>query len=242
MENIPRYSGKVNRDVVNRILFVTVKLKQRLLRGVEASDELQLVTAHMHWMSARKSQSVTGRVHYKQLFDHLAEGIVKFGGRFLGVDAHMSLWTVVPQMRARGVQISLAAWSPWKWRVDDPTVNSDTCGIFIIGPFEGIRYAYGAEVFGLRPANLDHENRKVQRFYVDNEGRPVHSEDWEIPTESRGQGCPITSYLPSIGCPLEQSPNKMKFLRWSFQPVRNWTDSTMGEIEKAVDSSKICLI
>ena len=56
-EDIPWLTGKVNRYVVNRILFVTVKLKHRLHRGVvEGGDELQLVTAHMHWMTANNSQ------------------------------------------------------------------------------------------------------------------------------------------------------------------------------------------
>ena len=168
-------------------------------------------------MAARKATKNAAK-HYKEFFDHLANGIIEFGCRLLTIDANMSMWAVVPEMPARGFQICLAAWAPWQLDKD--------CGIFIIGRFEGIRYAFGAEAFKLKPADLDNENQ-ITEFT-------------KIPEFTKnGHGNKIRSYLPNSGKTLEQSTIKKKFLQWSLQPVRSWHDPSMEEIRDKVNSTSI---
>eukprot|EP00959_Pyramimonas_sp_CCMP1952_P228768 4783376-Pyramimonas_sp.AAC.1 len=48
----------------------------------------------------------------------------------------MALFLVVPELRARGFQINMAAWYPWQQQ-HERFVRADSCGIFRIGPCEG---------------------------------------------------------------------------------------------------------
>ena len=68
-----------------------VKLKKVFLReSQEETDELSLVTAHFDPMAARKATK-DGAKHYKEFFDHLADGIIEFRCRLLTIDANMSV-------------------------------------------------------------------------------------------------------------------------------------------------------
>ena len=117
-------------------------------------------------------------------------------------------------------------------------MHSDSCGIFVIGPFEGIRYAYGAEAFGLEPAVLDDQNQQARFNRVDATGKVVESSEWVVPKyNERGQGYHIKSYMPKSQYSLQAAPIKKSFLRWSFQQVREYNETSMKEIRDMVNET-----
>ena len=181
---------RIEVQALNGILFATVKLKQVFLRDRGEETDTGNCALPLHGC---QTATKDGAKRYKELFDHLAKEIIEFRCRLLTIDANMSMWAVVPEMRARGVQICLAAWAPWHLE-HVPEVHSDSCGIFVIGPFEGIIYAYGAEAFGLDPAFLDDQNQKARFNRVDATGKVAESSEWVVPIyNERGQGYHIRS-------------------------------------------------
>ena len=60
----------------------------------------------------------------------------------------MGLWSVIPELRARGVHVNLAAWYPF-YEMIDPKVMIDSETIFMTGPVAGIRKVHDATALGL---------------------------------------------------------------------------------------------
>ena len=74
----------------------------------------------------------------------------------------------------------MVAWCPG--REDAKTVKSDSCGIFVIGPAEGIHYAFGPDQFGLTRPTLLHENSISLKRQKDKDGRPsAEGHEHEVP-------------------------------------------------------------
>ena len=128
----------------NRILFATVQLRTVVPEKVLSCDsgastnELPVVSAQMDSMCARKGDYRSDTDHYKMFFDELASGIIEYKSRLVGAEMDAAFWSFIPEMRARGVQVDLAAWSPCMLG-GEPAAKSDSVGIFIIGPCEAIR-------------------------------------------------------------------------------------------------------
>ena len=105
----------------------------------------------------RKKEVKEGAHAYNSFLDELARSMAQFQPRFLCSDFSMALYAVVPELRARGFQINMAAWYCWK----DPlaVTKSDSCGIFRIGPCQGIRMCFDASAFGYEQPVLPHQCR-----------------------------------------------------------------------------------
>ena len=69
-----------------------------------------------------------------QFWGELASTIVEHEVRVLGGDFNTSVWVVARNLRAKGLQVTLAAAFAWKDENLDQTM-SDSCGIFLIGPW-----------------------------------------------------------------------------------------------------------
>ena len=95
---------RIEVQALNGILFATVKLKQVFLRDRGEETDTGNCALPLHGC---QTATKDGAKRYKELFDHLAKEIIEFRCRLLTIDANMSMWAVVPEMRARGVQISL---------------------------------------------------------------------------------------------------------------------------------------
>ena len=134
----------------NRLLFATVQLKTGVKEKVlsrdsgASADELSVVSAQMNFMCANKKAYRSDGDHYKTFFDQLAEGIIEFQSRLVGAEMNAAFWSFIPEMRARGVQVNLAAWSSCILG-GEQTANTDSVGIFIIGPCEAIRVGFVPE-------------------------------------------------------------------------------------------------
>ena len=84
----------------------------------------------------------------KRFWDTLAKYVLKYGVRFLAGDFNMSLFCVVPEMRARGFQINLAAWYPF-YMGHQEEMFVDSCGVFVIGPWQGVRLCYDCSLLDI---------------------------------------------------------------------------------------------
>ena len=103
-------------------------------------------------------------------WDLLAQSMVEYRPSFLCGDFNMALFSVVPELRARGFQINLAAW--YCWKIDSVgRVQADSCGIFRIGPCQGIRMCFDASVFGIETPKLPSNCSMVMEILRDDTGK-----------------------------------------------------------------------
>ena len=140
---------------------MVVKLQMRTFEirgGGDSRNEIVLCNAHFHHNTAKKEVK-NAIVEFNEFFDKLAEDCNMYEARILALDANMALFQIIPEMRSRGFHINLAAWYPWKKEVSPGIFQtmSDSMGIFIIGPCNGIRMPLSCDVFakGLEPLNVD---------------------------------------------------------------------------------------
>ena len=81
-------------------------------------------------MSAKEEVS-DGANSLNQFWDDLVAYIIAHRGRLLVGDVSMALWQVIPELRARGLQVNLAAWYHWEAPYAQKT-RIDSTAIFII--------------------------------------------------------------------------------------------------------------
>ena len=167
--------GKAKSAVAcSQIMIASLKMKYARNRGrgvdgddAEDLDEIKIANAHMNF---RTSMRELGAAAYKRCWDLLAQHMAEFRPSFLCGDFNMALFAVIPELRARGFQISLAAW--YCWRHDsEPHVRADSCAIFRIGPCQGIRMCFDAFVFGLESPTLPPNCSMVMEIVRDDEGK-----------------------------------------------------------------------
>ena len=104
--------------------------------GDSISDILPVASVHMHACTAKKGTKAPKQV-YKMFWDLLASYLLEYGVRLLAGDFNMSLLCVIAELRARGFQINLAAWYPF-YMIKQKEMRVDSCGIFVIGPWQGV--------------------------------------------------------------------------------------------------------
>ena len=108
--------NKKPKNAVSRILIASLKMRHARTRGggEDASlDEVRIANVHMHFRTAKRDIQAGGAA-YKRFWDLLAKYMAEFRPNFLCGDFNMALFSVIPELRARGFQINLAAWYCWK--------------------------------------------------------------------------------------------------------------------------------
>ena len=108
---------KEERQAQSRIMITSAKkMRHFRIRGGgegehEAEDIDEVVIANVHFNNRTAKKDVKeGAAASKKFWDTLAIYLVEFGARFLCGDFNMALFCVVPELRARGFQIYMAAW------------------------------------------------------------------------------------------------------------------------------------
>ena len=125
----------------------------------------------------------------------------------------MALFEVVPQLRARGIQINLAAWYCWKNHLEQH-VRADSCAIFRLGPCQGIRMCFDASAFGLTSPTLPSNCSMVMETLRDEDGNDIEKRQYPVPQFTfLGQGHPLTSYRP------KPPSRKEQFVLYTLTPV-----------------------
>ena len=147
-------------------------------------------------MTAKKEVE-GGSQSLKRFWDEIVGDIIKHGVRIFSGDLNMQLFSVVTELRARGLQANLAAWYPWKNYLE-ALPRIDSCAMILIGPCEGIRMPYDCSVLGIeapeRPSRAWHSMELVT---TDDKGREIEREPYKIRLFSiLGSGFPLTSYRP----------------------------------------------
>ena len=98
-----------------------------------ATDEITIFSAHMNYRTAKRDLKDGSKAHTR-FWDVLARYLAAFSPRYLCGDFNMALFSVVPELRARGFQINLAAWYCWQ-NAYESRARSDSCAIC---PFRGL--------------------------------------------------------------------------------------------------------
>ena len=152
------------KEARNRLMFCTAKFRAKYFLDSDPDpDEFGIAVAHLHCGCAKKTNNMGG-THYNTFFDELGHGIVRYKSRVLCMDANMALWCVVPELRARGFMVSMAAFFPFKV---GGKAMVDSLGIFVIGPTERIKMAYCPSVLGkIKEPERSEGDALVQHYRV----------------------------------------------------------------------------
>ena len=208
---------KTKKQAMTRIMVATLKMRYFKIRGsgedgVRDFDpqEITVVNVHLHCMTAKGDVS-GGSTSRKLFWDELAQHIVEFGARFLCGDFNMALFSVIPELRARGFQINLAAWYCWQQSLESQ-VRADSCGMFHIGPCTGIRLCLCPSLCGISVDPRPDHCSMMMKTLPDSEGKGKQTQEpYSLPKFDKiGQGFPLTSYLPKV------DEQKEAFLKWTF--------------------------
>ena len=149
-------------------------------------------------------------------------------------DFNMSFLCVIAEMRARGFQINLAAWYPFYMTVQQEMMV-DSCGIFVIGPWTGVRLNYDCSLFNIDPPERTPNNSMVMEVIREERGqeiqrRPFPAHKYFIVKTDKVQGYPLTSYLP-------KNKAKEQIVRWTFDCVED-KESAVAEQKAATEKNK----
>ena len=204
------------KGAVSRIMIASLKMRHVRIRGrgvngddAEDIDEIRIANAHLHYRTAKRELQ-SGAAAYKRFWDLLATYMAEFRPSLLCGDFNMALFAVIPELRARGFQISLCAWYCWQNHLETH-VRADSCAIFRIGPCQGIRMCFDASVFGLPSPPLPEKCSMVMEILRDDEGKEIERRQYGVPKMGvLGQGFPLASYRP-----LEPK-RKEQFVNWTF--------------------------
>ena len=132
--------------------------------------------------------------------------IVKYKVRFLVGDFNLALWVVIPEMRARGMQINLLAWQPWKVEGAESgtSVRCDTCGIFAIGGITSIKWSFDCSVLDVCAPERGNAFKLARKSVKDAQGKPTREtqphELFTVPhplVEHGTVGHPLKSFQPA---------------------------------------------
>ena len=237
-----RVTGKSNKpaknsSAVSRIMIASLKMRFARNRGGgddeedDSLDQLRVANVHLHFRTAKKELR-SGATAWKRFWDLLARYMNEFCPTFLCGDFNMALFSVVPELRARGFQVNLAAWYCWQNDLD-PNVRADSCAIFRIGPSQGIRLCFDASVFGFKSPTLPANCSMMMEIVRDKEGKVTDKRRHEVPQfELLGQGYYLESYRPL------EATRKEQFVMWTFTPVFDDSSSAVADIIECAKSDK----
>ena len=223
------------KGAVSRILIASLKMRYFRTRGggdeAEGLDEITIANVHMHFRTAKRDLT-GGAKAYKQFWDVLARYLAEFCPSFLCGDFNMALFCVVPELRARGFQINLAAWYCWQNHLEQHP-RADSCGIFRLGPCQGIRMCFGASVFGLASPPLPANCSMVMEILRDADGKEIEQRQYAVPKlEIMGQGYALTSYRPL------ETKRREQFVKWTMTPAFDALSPAVAGIIECTKSDK----
>ena len=221
---------KGDHKAVSRILVATLKMKYFRIHGdgEEESDELTMANVHLHSRTAKKGLK-SSFLALQAFYNRLAEYVVRFGVRLMVGDWNMQLFGVIPEMRARGFEVTMAAWYPWSLTIQGKKeVRSDSCAIFTIGPWAGVRIVFDQAVFGM-PAS-DRQKKDSMMMETDEAYGKKYQQPFEFREgyDKKCQGYVITSYMPK-GEPLKQTCIDMTFHVQEYKVGEIWKGGKAGE-------------
>ena len=136
----------------------------------------------------------------------------------------MALFCVIPEMRARGILVNIAAWFPWK-SMPVGSTKIDSMGIFIVGPCEGCRKIFDASTI-LPSAVVSHAvGASWEVMYKSRGGgrseKPANQRHELACSTRRGAGFTSESYQP------KHDIRREKFIEWTLDPVINFESLSM---------------
>ena len=188
-----------------------------------------------HSRTAKKETKDPKRV-YKAFWDLIAPYILQYGVRIMAGDLNMSLFDVIPELRPRGFQINLAAWYPFHMVVQEE-MYTDSCGVFVIGPWAGVRLVYNCSLFEVVPPYREKNNSMVMEGVKDEKDRVLDTKVYtphqdhiiiDKKKKSLAQGIHLESYLLN-------NEKKTEFIRLAFDCVaKKDEESAVAEQEAAM--------
>ena len=139
----------------------------------------------------------------------------------------------MPELRARGVQVNLAAWYPWQ-KDGDTSVKMDSVAIFLIGPCAAVRRVFDPSVLGIAAPELPLAWANTQQILRNDKGAEISRAPTEVNRLTRaGQGYPLETYTPKGA-----SERKNTLIRWTFSAARERSDSVVTENVSASENNK----
>ena len=230
-EDGPYKKSKKGKVAVSRIMVADLKMKNFRIRGSGEilSDILTVANVHMHCRTAKKGTK-DPQATTKRFWDLLASYLLRYGVRLMAGDFNMSFLCVVAEMRARGFQINLAAWYPF-YMTHQKEMMVDSCGVFVIGPWKGVRLNYDCSLFNIVAPARTASNSMVMEIIKDEDGKEIDRKLYDvhrynIDKADKVQGYPLKSYLP-------KNSTKEQIIRSAFDCVED-KESAVAERNAAM--------
>ena len=228
-KNRRKLKTKSKKMAVSRMMIASAKMRFWENRGSgedgfvdQDADEFRLANVHLHYRTAKRDLQGGGEA-YKRFWDMLARYLAEFRPAVLCGDFNMALFAVVPELRARGFQVNLAALYCWKNEYEEK-VRADSCGIFRLGPHSGVRLCYGISAFGVEEHELPESCRMVMQTLRTADNKEVKRPYPITNIDFMGQGYPLDSYIPKA------ADRKAQWVKWSFTPVLEESDPAVAEV------------
>ena len=222
---------------IRRIMIASLKMRFARNRGggddgeSDNLDKVRIANVHLHFRTARRDLQ-SGGMAYKRFWDLLARYMAEFSPSFLCGDVNMALFNVIPELRARGFQVNLAAWYCWQNDLEQH-VRADSCGIFRIGPCQGIRLCFDASTFGIESPTMPANCPMMMEIQRDEHGREILRRRHPVPKFALlGQGFPLSAYRPL------EAARRHKFVMWTFSLVFDVGSSAVAEIMDSANSDR----
>ena len=214
-------NSRTKRDAMamSRILVVTFQLRKWAWPTDGSCDDqedtLTLATVHLHHMTAKKGLKQRSAERLSSFWDALADAINYYSVRVVSGDFNMSLFAVVPQLRARGVMIHMAGWYPWQ-PVGPVDPKFDSMGIFWVGPAGCVQPSYKDFISGSdADAAVAADPREMPRV-------------WQY----GGSGYELRNYVPRNRQHMEH------YVKWTFAETSCITAEAVNEVVAASSSNR----
>ena len=218
--------------------------------GEQTSDDgnltphdLVVMNVHMNYMTANMKIKRADEA-IKQFWDEIAGHIVEFRVRILAGDWNMQFFCVIPELRARGIHINLAAWYPFAPHIgQEPLI--DSMGLFIIGPVDGIKKVFDYSVLcnsmvcakrlSDKVFDISSPNSKwylKQEAYEDDRGVTRYRPHTLPKYTKHGCGHPLKSYHPKSSKNTDKK-RKVEWIRQTFEMIEDPESPAVAEAKLA---------
>ena len=181
----------------SRILVVTVAMPWTVDR---LGDKHTVMAVHLHYMTAKKEKGFAKA--YKDSWDELCTVINQYNVDVLAGDFNMALCEVIPEMRSRGLEISLASWYPWRGVCGE--MMMDSMAIFIIGQPGEYELVYPPTCLHDRNASGFLFNAGMGAAVAAHQLTPSAKEAFHRHRKNGGPGQEVRCYLDKSKAPEEK--------------------------------------
>ena len=206
----------------------------KLLGSGGSKETITFLNIHLHDVTskqetvARGGSARYGAPAYKNCFDKIARYILDYKCRFAMGDLGKVFFAFAPELRARGFSVQLAGWHCHTVQGEGKN-RSDSVGIWVIGPHQGVRLVWDCKELRYPRPVLPTSGTcsRVLLSELDNQTwKWVQREHLVIVYTEPGVGSLLSCFMP------KDKSLSSKFIQWTFTPTGRATDPAVENVNE----------